>query len=255
MFKFVIDIISCFILLIITMKTFLFLAFCLIVGPACAQVGIGTTTPSPNAVLDVSSPNKGLMLPRVGDTLSVRNPTAGLMIFDRKTNSPAFHNGSRWNTVATAAAAAPGGRDSLTYTISGGTYTAGALGAVDLTWRINNPVLAGGGGAGQAQGKALFYEIDLTKYLDANTVAFLRAIAAGTAGSVAEIRVYTAGAALPYFSVKLTSPRIVTYYNFGLRSGRLLEQISLTGTVFGYKDWVSGVSFGWDTVRNAATTY
>ena len=30
---------------------------------AQAQVGIGTVTPSPNAVLDVTSPNKGLMLP------------------------------------------------------------------------------------------------------------------------------------------------------------------------------------------------
>lgn len=28
-----------------------------------AQVGIGTTTPSANSALDVTSPNKGLMLP------------------------------------------------------------------------------------------------------------------------------------------------------------------------------------------------
>jgi hypothetical protein len=65
-----------------------------------AQVGIGTTNPSPNSVLDLTSPDKGLMLPRVNDTTSVSNPSAGLMIYDLNAQSPAFHNGASWNPLA-----------------------------------------------------------------------------------------------------------------------------------------------------------
>jgi len=222
---------------------------------AQAQVDIGTNTPSPNAVLDVSSATKGLMLPRVSDTLSVRNPSAGLMIFNRKTQLPAIHNGIRWNSLATAAAAPPAGRDSVTYTISGGTYTAGTFGATTLEMRIQNPVVVVGGGGGSGQGRATFSDITLIKHIDTNTVAFLRAVAAGTAGSVVEFKVYTSGAATPYFSVKLTNPRVTDYYTYGRSSARLEELIDIAGTVYGYKDWVSGVSFGWDKARNLAVPY
>ena len=236
------------------MKTLLFLAFCLIADTARAQVGIGTATPSPNAVLDVSSTNKGLMLPRVSDTLSVRNPSAGLMIFNRKTNSPAIHNGTRWNSLATVAAALPAGRDSVTYTISGGTYTAGTFDAATIQMRNTNPVVVTGG-AGGGQGKALFSDVTLIKSLDSNSVAFLRALAAGTAGSVVEFKIYTSGAAIPYFSVKLTNPRITAYSTYGRSSARIEELVDIASTVFGYKDWVSGVSFAWDTTRNASVPY
>lgn len=48
-----------------------------------AQVGIGTTSPHPSAVLDVSSSSKGFLLPRLNlnQRNSIVNPAEGLMIF------------------------------------------------------------------------------------------------------------------------------------------------------------------------------
>lgn len=64
-----------------------------------AQVGIGTITPDPSAQLDVSSTDKGMLVPRMN--LSERNaiadPATGLLIFQTD-NTPGFYyyNGSGW---------------------------------------------------------------------------------------------------------------------------------------------------------------
>ena len=47
-----------------------------------AQVGIGTTTPNENAVLDLSSTTQGMAFPRVADLTDISNPATGLMVFD-----------------------------------------------------------------------------------------------------------------------------------------------------------------------------
>jgi hypothetical protein len=54
-----------------------------------AQVGIGTSSPNSNALLDLNSTTKGLLLPRL--TIAQRNaiasPTEGLVIYNTTTNS------------------------------------------------------------------------------------------------------------------------------------------------------------------------
>jgi hypothetical protein len=52
-----------------------------------SQVGIGTTTPNSSAALEVSSSNKGFLLPRVAltsaqDMTTIPNPVQGLMIYN-----------------------------------------------------------------------------------------------------------------------------------------------------------------------------
>ena len=47
-----------------------------------AQVGIGTTTPNENAVLDLSSTTQGMAFPSVADLTDISNPATGLMVFD-----------------------------------------------------------------------------------------------------------------------------------------------------------------------------
>jgi hypothetical protein len=91
------------------------LALCSLVAfPTHAQsVGIGTTKPSANAALDVSSTKQGLMFPQV-DMAAVTNPGAGLLIYSQQLKAPAYHNGSRWNTL------------------TGGAVTTGAAAAADL---------------------------------------------------------------------------------------------------------------------------
>ena len=68
-----------------------------IISPA-QNVGIGTTTPHPNAILELNSINKGLLLPR-GDA-DTRNPglkdntAKGLLLFDTLSGTLWLHNGN-----------------------------------------------------------------------------------------------------------------------------------------------------------------
>ncbi|PZU82440.1 MAG: hypothetical protein DI529_14525 [Chryseobacterium sp.] len=52
-----------------------------------SQVGIGTVTPHSSAILDITSTNKGLLLPRVNltgtnDNTTIANPANGLLVFN-----------------------------------------------------------------------------------------------------------------------------------------------------------------------------
>ena len=60
----------------------------LIVSTARAQqVGVGTTQPDPSAALDISSSNKGLLIPRVNLAAnSIATPATGLMVFNTNSN-------------------------------------------------------------------------------------------------------------------------------------------------------------------------
>ncbi|WP_326982281.1 hypothetical protein VUJ46_19105 [Chryseobacterium sp. MYb264] len=56
-----------------------------------AQVGIGTSSPSPSAILEVSSANKGFLLPRLNltgrnDVITIANPANGLMVVNLTAN-------------------------------------------------------------------------------------------------------------------------------------------------------------------------
>ena len=69
------------------------------------NVGVGTTTPNANAILDVSSTNKGLLLPRLADTNAITGAKpAGLMIYSNADNQIYFYNGSYWQKSAAQSA-------------------------------------------------------------------------------------------------------------------------------------------------------
>jgi len=93
-------------------KQFLLFAFCLLsIWSVSAQVGINTTTPGSGAMLDVTSTDKGILIPRVA--LSAANssspitpaPTTSLLIYNTATAgiglnavSPGFYywSGTQW---------------------------------------------------------------------------------------------------------------------------------------------------------------
>jgi hypothetical protein len=87
------------IILLLTLAT-----FCI---PVFSQVGIGTNSPSSSAQLDVTSTNKGLLIPRM--TLvqrgTIPSPIAGLMIYQTD-NTPGFYfyNGTSWIQFSTGSA-------------------------------------------------------------------------------------------------------------------------------------------------------
>ncbi len=100
-------------------KKSLFLMFgCLFLGTSIkAQVGIGTESPDPHAMLDVASTNKGVLLPRVtltsaamdldGDASTVQ--PKGLMVYNAGgtlTEGYYYWTGSNWAPVGGASAAA-----------------------------------------------------------------------------------------------------------------------------------------------------
>ena len=81
------------------------------------NVGIGTTTPHANAILEVNSTNKGLLLPRVADTNAVAGiKPAGLTIYSNSDNRLYFYDGSKWQSST-----ATNSSDSLWYLINDST--------------------------------------------------------------------------------------------------------------------------------------
>ena len=65
------------------------------------NLGIGTTTPNANAILDVTSTTKAFMPPRMTTTQrdAIASPTAGMVIYNSTTNVLNFHNGTSWGAV------------------------------------------------------------------------------------------------------------------------------------------------------------
>lgn len=63
-----------------------------------AQVGIGTSSPSGSAQLDISSSNKGLLIPRMTAALrlAISSPSAGLLVYDTDSLKIMQYNGSVW---------------------------------------------------------------------------------------------------------------------------------------------------------------
>ncbi|MCF8463666.1 MAG: collagen-like protein [Flavobacteriales bacterium] len=62
------------------------------------NMGIGTLAPDPSAILEVSSTNKGVLLPRLTSAQKngIVNPAQGLFIFDITTESFWYFDGTQW---------------------------------------------------------------------------------------------------------------------------------------------------------------
>jgi len=83
------------------MKNFLSLLLIFFTTISFSQVGIGTTSPDPSSVLDITSTSGGLLVPRmtVAQRANIATPIQeGLLIYQTD-NTPGFyyHDGSVWN--------------------------------------------------------------------------------------------------------------------------------------------------------------
>lgn len=78
------------------------LCVCLMTFSVNAQnVGIGTTTPNANALLDLKSGNKGLLVPRMDSTSRKAIPnTKGLLVYDSTYSSFYFNTGTSWQKMS-----------------------------------------------------------------------------------------------------------------------------------------------------------
>ncbi len=66
-----------------------FVLFTFVISAAYAQVGIGTTTPDASAALEVSSADKGFLMPRMttAQREAIANPAEALKVYDTDTQS------------------------------------------------------------------------------------------------------------------------------------------------------------------------
>lgn len=74
----------------------------LIASPLAAQVGIGTTAPSPSAVLELRSTSRGFLPPRLTTTqmASIPSPESGLMVYNTDSDQFYFYKSSAWQPLA-----------------------------------------------------------------------------------------------------------------------------------------------------------
>ncbi len=65
------------------------------------NVGVGTASPDPSAILDVSSSDKGMLTPRMAtvDRESIVDPAEGLIVFDTSTDTFWYFDGAAWKEI------------------------------------------------------------------------------------------------------------------------------------------------------------
>lgn len=74
-----------------------------------AQVGIGTSTPHSSSILDVSSPSKGFLPPRISSDSQISSPTEGLTIYDISDKCINVYTGSAWVNLCAGNSGTGGG--------------------------------------------------------------------------------------------------------------------------------------------------
>lgn len=75
----------------------------LFISEAKAQVGVGTTSPDPSAMLDVISSTKGLLVPRMTtvEKNAIASAATGLLVYDTDISKFCYYNGSIWVELET----------------------------------------------------------------------------------------------------------------------------------------------------------
>lgn len=112
-------------------------------GFTYAQVGIGTTAPNASSMLDITSTNSGLLIPRVAltsasDVTTIASPVTSLLVYNSgfSPNGYYYWNGSLWVQLATV--------NNTNWSLTGNSGTSSAtnfLGTtddVDIVFKRNN---------------------------------------------------------------------------------------------------------------------
>lgn len=85
------------------MKSIYTLAISLLVlsHVACGQVGVDNTSPDASSVIDLTSTDKGILIPRMTSTqrLAIATPATSLLVFDTTEGKFYFYNGTQWSAL------------------------------------------------------------------------------------------------------------------------------------------------------------
>lgn len=85
-------------------------------------------------------------------------------------------------------------------------------------------------------------------------MVFQLACLQGTLFSNVEFKYYASNSSIPYLSYKFQN---VYFSGYSVSSGgeRPIESLSVNYKIYGFKDWVNNVSFGYDVVTHTLTAY
>ena len=123
------------------MKIFLVFITCFVTymsAIAQANVGIGTNAPHPSALLDLTSNNQGVLIPRLDSSqrLSIANPAIGLLVYDINYSCFYFYQSVGWRSLC----------DNLASGTTGPTGNTGGSGPTGPTGPTGSTGLAGAAG-------------------------------------------------------------------------------------------------------------
>ncbi len=162
-----------------------------------AQLGIGTTTPNSSSVLDISSTNKGLLLPRMTNAQknAISNPAVGLIVFCTDCGTAGLmniFNGTSWvrldGNISNTPSISTTSISSITATsaTSGGNLISiggSNVSARGVCWSTTpNPTTANSVIDNGATSSAGSFTCNLSG-LTSNTTYYLRAYAANSSGT------------------------------------------------------------------------
>ncbi|NML58653.1 hypothetical protein [Chryseobacterium cheonjiense] len=140
------------------------------------QVGLGTTAPDASALLDITSANKGILIPRVGlmsatDQVTIPSPAVGLLVYNTGTGfltykGFVFWNGTEWRQIDDKTTINPAitGLNCNSASVSPAAFTSGIPYTGILT------VYYSGGNGGSYPGGTTFTQNGLTFTLDQGTL-------------------------------------------------------------------------------------
>lgn len=215
-----------------------------------AQVGIGTNTPNPNAILDISSPSKAVLFPRLVDTSNVANPIEGMMIYNKNKKAPFFHDGNQWLSLgARLPSVQPAAGAVIKYLVTAPGFSATEQ---DVS---SAQVGAGFGASFSGTSPSSASEFVFTKQLDINSKAFnLATLVSGGPYTSIEFKYYAANSSVPYLSYRFKN---VYFTGYSVSSGGDLptESVSVFYENYGFKDWVNNLEFGYNVNTHVITVY
>ncbi len=90
-------------------KIYILILFCLFIGQSQAQVAIGAASADGSAKLDVTSTNKGVLIPRMTEAqrTAITTPATGLLVYQTDAGSNGagfyFYNSSAWTRLSVVA--------------------------------------------------------------------------------------------------------------------------------------------------------
>jgi len=65
------------------------------------KIGIGTTSPKASAILDITSDNKGFLMPRIGNPSTISTPEEGLLVYQNSgTHGFYYYTGTGWQNLS-----------------------------------------------------------------------------------------------------------------------------------------------------------